>query len=215
MPRTSIVPILCLATLLGLVPKVQAERIRQLTYSYRPSQIAPTITDKTFVICPCDPPPALVFQFKSPNLALKMPEPMNPLALAAIKDSGIREEAIPMVQSAKQDEDPILAFKQVVYFNWDSDDLSSSDLDRLMAWVPRLEKMRMEVIGHADPTGGSSDYNTQLSLQRAKHVAAVLRQGGIRLVEVKGVGDCCPISSSGKLNRRVEITAHALGDENE
>jgi len=206
MPKRLVFASLTLLTLSTVTSN--AMTIRNATYAYSVQDIAPVLRSETFVICPCDPLPDLSFKFQTPPLALRMPTAIIPSALAHINDTEIREEMIPTKPSTPAGNESA-ELEQVFYFSWDSDTLPSEEIDRLMDWVPRLKQMKVDVIGHADPIGSPS-YNTHLSHKRARAVARVLRQGGVEMGEVKGVGSCCPMSDRAKLNRRVEVRAYPL-----
>lgn len=105
--------------------------------------------------------------------------------------------------------------KFFVYFNLDSYKLVRDQMDKIDSWVKDFkQKCSVElgsnstlvgrVIGYACPLG-SSKYNLKLSYNRAKQVSKVLEDLGVRVEEVRGLGE----TSSSQvlcLNRYVEVT---------
>jgi type II secretory pathway predicted ATPase ExeA/outer membrane protein OmpA-like peptidoglycan-associated protein len=76
--------------------------------------------------------------------------------------------------------------------------------------------LAVKVVGHTDPSG-TKEYNDQLSLQRAKAVAAVLVAGGVPAGEIttEGLGSSQPLyetaqrgTSRRSVDRRVELIIH-------
>ena len=98
----------------------------------------------------------------------------------------------------------------VVYFRLDHFDLSDYEKDQLDHLVSCIkadsakESLKVRITGHTCNLG-SMVHNNQLSLMRAKSVAAYLERNGFNVSEVKGEGMSHPLSKIRKLNRRVEI----------
>ncbi len=51
----------------------------------------------------------------------------------------------------------------------------------------------------------SKSHNDRLALARAKAVAKVLEEKGMKPLTVSGEGKCCSVSEDRRLNRRAEI----------
>ena len=60
---------------------------------------------------------------------------------------------------------------------------------------------------------GSKKLNDTLAVRRAKTVSAFLQKQGVSLVEAKGTGKCCFVSSDRKLDRRAEITIWSVQND--
>lgn len=83
-----------------------------------------------------------------------------------------------------------------------------------------LEKVISIVKDHEKPVDiegftcqlGSLGFNKKLAVKRAKEVAEIMRQSGVKIGSVKGEGKCCYISDVSSENRRVEITIKGLKD---
>lgn len=65
------------------------------------------------------------------------------------------------------------------------------------------------IIGHTD-SRASDAYNMRLSLNRARAVAAIGQANGVRIADVRGLGESQPVASNDNakgraMNRRVEI----------
>jgi outer membrane protein OmpA-like peptidoglycan-associated protein len=102
-----------------------------------------------------------------------------------------------------------------ITFAVDSSNISSDFhdiLDSVALVLEEFDKTLVEVAGHTDSTG-ATQYNQELSQQRADSVASYLRSRkvrGDRLIVV-GAGESYPVASNDtpagrQLNRRVEIT---------
>lgn len=105
--------------------------------------------------------------------------------------------------------------KFFVYFNLNSYKLVRDQVDKIDSQVRDFKQKCLvelgsnftlvgRVIGYACPLG-SSKYNLKLSYNRAKQVGKALEELGIRVEEVKGIGE----TSSSQilcLNRYVEVT---------
>lgn len=73
--------------------------------------------------------------------------------------------------------------KWVVYFGFDCAELSESEKRKLTGI-----RSAVRVKGYASPEG-SEEYNLRLSKQRAKNVAEFLKRRGVRVLEIKGLGE--------------------------
>ena len=97
----------------------------------------------------------------------------------------------------------------VVYFDFDSYRLPEKQRQFLVRRIRELktvmgEKLTARVYGYACPIG-SDAYNKKLSLKRAEEVARMLREEGVRVVEVKGMGEVKDRSNALCLNRKVVV----------
>lgn len=102
-----------------------------------------------------------------------------------------------------------------VLFKTGSDKLLSSsfpELDRVIKYMKRKTKIRVEISGHTDNQGGDKA-NQKLSEKRAKSVVKYLTEKGIaeNRLEYKGYGEARPVASNDtakgrKQNRRVEFS---------
>lgn len=97
-----------------------------------------------------------------------------------------------------------------VLFEFGEDNLNNSAaflLDKIYSDIISLSWQKMQIIGHTDKIG-NSEYNYQLSKNRAKSVADYLIMKGVDKdqIECFGKGENEPIDEiNDKLNRRVEI----------
>ncbi len=106
-----------------------------------------------------------------------------------------------------------------IFYDFDKYDLkdeSMAELGKLISFLNKNPKIRIEVGGHTDNVGGKQ-YNQQLSEKRAKSVYDYLIQKGIAStrLEFKGYGDAKPIADNSNeqgraQNRRTEFTILAL-----
>lgn len=104
--------------------------------------------------------------------------------------------------------------ENTVYFNLNSSELlpaSYSDLKESMDMLQENPNLYVEVVGHADDSGGK-DYNLKLSIERAQSVKKFLLNQGVeeRRIITYGKGSTQPITNNSspdgrKQNRRVVI----------
>ena len=109
--------------------------------------------------------------------------------------------------------------KRVVHFDYDSSELSSTDLQTLQAHAQFLmanANSRVALTGHTDERG-TREYNMALGERRAKAVESFLITSGVSATQLEAVsyGKEMPIAtgsneSSWKENRRVEINYEAV-----
>ncbi len=111
-----------------------------------------------------------------------------------------------------------------IYFAFESDDIIVDNdhvVDHIYDVLVKNPKLQIEIGGHTDNVG-TTDFNKELSLRRAKKIASMLTAKGIdtkRLVPV-GYGESQPLASNDdeadgrEINRRIEIKAiEADGDQ--
>jgi outer membrane protein OmpA-like peptidoglycan-associated protein len=103
----------------------------------------------------------------------------------------------------------------ILYFKHDSVDLTRESrglLREVIRAVRERPPVDISVVGHSD-TVGSKSYNYQLSLKRARAVAALLTTAGVKpsILEITSHGENNPLIPTGDQvseprNRRVEVT---------
>ena len=102
-----------------------------------------------------------------------------------------------------------------IFYDFDKFDLkdeSMAELGKLISFLNKNPKIKIEVGGHTDNVGGKQ-YNQQLSEKRSKAVYDYLVQKGIAIarLEFKGYGDAKPVADNTteqgrSQNRRTEFT---------
>lgn len=83
------------------------------------------------------------------------------------------------------------------------------DLDRLLAFLRDQNGSRLVLVGFSDARG-SIGQNLKLSLERAKKIAAELRERGVQAIDLEAMGHELPVASNDseagrEKNRRVEV----------
>lgn len=109
--------------------------------------------------------------------------------------------------------------KRVVYFDYDSSQLTNTDIQTLQAHAQFLmanANSRVALTGHTDERG-TREYNMALGERRAKTVESFLVSSGVNAAQLEAVsyGKEMPIASehseaAWKENRRVEINYEAV-----
>lgn len=127
------------------------------------------------------------------------------------------EEAVPGAIVERVGEGIQVTFPSGLLFGFDSyviRDAAASNLDGLALNLGEYGDSNLMIAGHTDDVGGS-DYNQNLSEQRADAAARYLKSRGVaRHIATAGLGEREPIASnqseSGRQsNRRVEIAIYA------
>ena len=95
------------------------------------------------------------------------------------------------------------------YFATDQYSISARGRDRLVQFFQQSTASAFIITGHTD-SRASDEYNMRLSQNRANTVAAVAKQAGVKVLDVRGYGERQPRASNDtakgmSLNRRVEI----------
>lgn len=131
------------------------------------------------------------------------------------QEAELREQLGGNAQIVNTGDQLIVTLPQDILFATDSASLTGalqSDLTTLAASINAYPNTTINVIGHADNTGGAA-YNQDLSARRAQAVSSVLIQSGVDAFRIRSIGrgEDSPIASNltpeGRaLNRRVEIT---------
>lgn len=109
-----------------------------------------------------------------------------------------------------------------IFFETDKAELlprSFLELKKLLQLMRNHPHMAIEIRGHTD-IRGSTDYNEDLSLRRARSVVDFLKENGIEMERVSyiGFGSSQPIASNEdekgrQLNRRVEFRIVSMGNQ--
>ena len=131
------------------------------------------------------------------------------------QEAELRQQLGSNAQIVNTGDQLIVTLPQDILFATNSTSLTGalrSDLTALAASMNRYPNTTINVIGHADNTGGAA-FNQDLSARRAQAVSSVLIQSGVAPVRIRSIGrgEDAPIASNltpeGRaLNRRVEIT---------
>lgn len=95
------------------------------------------------------------------------------------------------------------------FFATDSYRISSAGKERLREFFRQSSAFAYTIVGHTD-SRASDAYNLRLSYNRANAVAAVAASEGMRIADVRGMGERFPAASNNTAagmakNRRVEI----------
>ena len=95
------------------------------------------------------------------------------------------------------------------FFATDSYRISSHGKQRLQEFFQQSDAFAFTIVGHTD-SRASDAYNMRLSLNRANSVAKVAADMGMRIADVRGMGERVPAASNATAagmakNRRVEI----------
>jgi outer membrane protein OmpA-like peptidoglycan-associated protein len=189
-----------IATLVLLVPLASdATDIRQRPFSNSLEAVLAKDDDQ-FVICSGCPDNQLSRMPMAPKLALRISTHLKSEVPAT-------SETHPVLNTNGQ-----TAAKQVplvpIQFDFDSAKLSILEREKLNGLLANLPRSSTFDVTGFTCTLGRSDYNEELSIRRANHVAEIIRLNGLNVGTVEGKGTCCPVSNEKRLNRRVEILEH-------
>lgn len=189
-----------IATLVMLVPLAShATDIRQRPFSYSLEAVVAKEDDQ-FVVCSECPDNQLSRMPMTPNLVLRMTTPLK-------SEVPAMPETQQVVSTKAQ-----AAVKQVrlvpIQFDFDSAKLSRPERDKLNGLLANLPRSSTFDVTGFTCTNGRSDYNEELAIRRANHVAEIIKINGLNVGTVEGKGKCCPVSNEKRLNRRVEILEH-------
>lgn len=190
-----------IATLVLLVPFAShATDIRQRPFSYS-LEAAVAKADDQFVVCSDCPDNQLSRMPIVPKLALRISTPSK-LEVPATPEA---QE----VQTTNKDQSGVKQVRLVpIQFDFDSAKLSLPEREKLNGLLANLPKNSTFDVTGFTCTIGRSDYNENLSIRRANHVAGIMKSNGFNVVTVTGKGKCCPVSTDKRPNRRVEIQEH-------
>lgn len=202
---------------------VFAAEILHLPYRYSSDTGVAIEATETFVLCDCKAASALAVKPKEVPIALKMRQPFHFSLPTPVKEEPIQEERENSGEagikegepdsmgpaSAGDDSEPL-----IIGFGFN--EKSPAREEELVQAVERIKKSGKEVrvFGHTCDLGGR-ERNERISLARAENVAALLKEHGIGVAEVAGMGSCCPRSTDRRENRRVEIFVMKTGGNHE
>lgn len=190
-----------IATLVLLVPLAShATDIRQRPFSYS-LETAVAKADDQFVVCSDCLDNQLSRMPMAPKLALRISTPSKP----EIPATPEAQE----VQTTNKEQSGVTQVQLVpIQFDFDSAKLSLPEREKLNGLLADLPRSSAFDVTGFTCTIGRSDYNEELSIRRANHVAGIMKSNGFNVVTVVGKGKCCPVSTEKRLNRRVEIQEH-------
>lgn len=95
------------------------------------------------------------------------------------------------------------------FFHTNSARIAAGAKTRLTEFFQGAEATSFIIVGHTD-SRASDGYNMRLSYNRANAVAKIASEAGVRIADVRGMGERVPVASNGTTagmakNRRVEI----------
>lgn len=98
------------------------------------------------------------------------------------------------------------------FFVSDSARIHAAGKAELMRFFQSSSASAFGILGHTD-SRASAGYNDRLSTRRAQAVAAVARESGARVIDVRGLGEDQPRTTNGTAagraeNRRVEVICY-------
>ena len=137
----------------------------------------------------------------APKLALRISTPSKPEVPATPEAKE--------VQTTNNDQSGVTQVRLVpIQFDFDSSKLSLPEREKLNGLLADLPRSSAFDVTGFTCTIGRSDYNEELSIRRANHIAGIMKSNGLNVANVVGKGSCCPVSTDKRLNRRVEILEH-------
>ena len=151
-----------------------------------------------FVVCSNCPDDHLSILPAPPKLVLRMsmnePRPVQPV-------TG-NSEVSPKSSLVMGD---VSCLACTVHFGFDSAEITEKERSRLDELIRNIPTGTVANLRGYTCDLGSTAHNMSLSLTRARDVASYLKEKGISVGKVEGLGKCCPVSNDKQLNRRVEI----------
>ena len=188
-----------------------AAKVGSTAYAYGYDEVVKAIQDDdAFVVCAVDrdcDADKLVHLPRQAIVAIKMndatpvPADADPATLSDLV-FGDKQKAVQAGQKCVGKD----CLVGSVLFGFDAPILTKSEhakLEKLADTIPAGASV--SVFGYTCDIGPKK-HNRNLSEDRAQTVAKVLRARGVHVEVVAGKGECCPVSKSKKLNRRVEIS---------
>ncbi len=127
------------------------------------------------------------------------------------------EQNVPGAVVQRVGEGIVVTFPSGLLFDFDSyvvQSAAGTNLNALAANLSKYDETNLLIVGNTDAVG-SSEYNQNLSEQRAESAARYLTaQGVVRHIATAGVGEREPVSSNSTeagrhQNRRVEVAIYA------
>jgi outer membrane protein OmpA-like peptidoglycan-associated protein len=91
-----------------------------------------------------------------------------------------------------------------IYFSLNSSVVGRDEQQKIFESLDAFTGKNVEILGYTCDLGSKS-LNNRLALARAKAVAKVLEEKGMKPLTFSGEGKCCYVSEDRRLNRRAEI----------
>ncbi|MDO3380360.1 OmpA family protein [Geoalkalibacter halelectricus] len=135
-----------------------------------------------------------------PALAIRMSAPGVNVADREKKSTEVKKISPALPKSLPPPQPSMQIGEGIVYFDFDQYAIRKDQVGAL-----KQVQGPVTVTGYACEIG-DEQYNLDLSLKRAQEVAEFLKAQGVEVVNVKGLGECCPVSEDLSQNRRVSIT---------
>lgn len=210
------------ALLSSFAAPVGAAEILHQPYRYSSDTGVAIEATETFVLCDCKEASALAVKPKEVPIALKLTEPFHFNLPTPVKEEPIREEGGNSGEARIKEGDPDSMGaeggddSEPLIIGFGFNEKSPAQEEELLQAVERIKKSGKEVrvFGHTCDLG-EKEQNDRISLERAESVAAILKEHGIAVAEVAGMGSCCPRSADRRENRRVEIFVMKTGGDHE
>ena len=190
---------LSFAGLALLIPMTgNAAEIHQRPFSYA-HEVARAQENDAFVVCSNCPDDQLSILPASPNLALRLSSGEAPPVQTVAKQSEVKP-------ASNLEKGCVSCLLGAIHFPFDSAEITDKERSRLDELIRSLPGSGAVNLSGYTCDLGTSSHNMGLSLRRARGVASYLKERGISVGKVEGLGKCCPVSDDRHLNRRVEIT---------
>ena len=174
-----------------------AAEIKQRPFSFSHEVALAQETD-AFVVCSNCPDDHLSILPAPPKLALRL----SMSELQPVQTFARESEAKPKSSIEKGCVSCLLG---TIHFPFDSAEITEMERSRLDELIRAIPAGVVANLGGYTCDLGTTSYNSSLSLKRARGVASYLKEKGISVGKVEGLGKCCPVSDDRSLNRRVEI----------
>jgi len=190
---------LSIAGLVLLIPLAgNASEIKQRPLAFSPGVTLAQETD-TFVVCSNCPDDHLSILPAPPKLALRMsidePRPVQPVT----GNPEVKPKSSRVMGN-------VSCSAGAIHFPFDSAEITEKERSKLDELIRNIPVGVVANLRGYTCDLGSTAHNMSLSLTRAMEVASYLKEKGISVGKMEGLGKCCPVSNDKQLNRRVEIT---------
>lgn len=189
--------ITALALIFPLAAHAAEIRQRSFTYTF---DAAAAKQDDQFVVCSDCPDNKLTLLPVKPMLAVRLSESVKPEPQVSHEAKHVQSSTHGAIETDTQ--------LTTVQFDFDSERLSRHERLRFDGLLAGLSKQSTFGLKGYTCTIGTDDYNEELSVRRANHVAGIMKSNGFNVVTIEGKGKCCPVSTDKRQNRRVEIVEH-------
>lgn len=190
---------LSVAGLVLLLPLAgNAAEIKQRPFGFSDKVVRAQESD-AFVVCSYCPDDHLSILPAPPKLAVRlgMGEPKTVQTVVSAESES--------EQKSNPEAGCVSCLMGTIHFPFDSAEITEKERSRL---DEHIRGIPVGVVANLDGYTcalGSEFHNMDLSLRRAREVATYLKEKGIFVGKVEGLGKCCPVSEDRRLNRRVEI----------